>query len=128
VNLSDEEVVHWIWYHEKGVVRSLLRACRSEKCISPSLLDALSATEKKHAELLTIKARSEPDDGNQFATLSPLDARNRVSAALLEFRDQLSKGLVAMDAEMRNHELEKAKRKSKARYALQKKQDADKKA
>ena len=129
VNLSDEEVVHWIWYHEKGVVRSLLRACRSEKCISSSLLDALSTTEKKYSELLTIKACSEPDDdGHQLPTRSQLDARNQVTAALLEFRDQLSKGLVEMDAEMRTHELEKAKRKSKARYALQKKQDAEKKA
>jgi hypothetical protein len=127
-NLSEEEVVHWLWYHEKGAVRSLLRACSLEKCISPYLLEALLATEKKHAELMSIKARPESDDGNQVATLSPLDGRNRVRAALLEFREQLSKGLVAMDAEMRRHEMDKANRRSKARYAIQKKQDAEKKA
>ena len=124
--LSDDDVVYWIWRHDKGPVRSLLRACSSEKCISPSLVDALKATETKFSAQLKVEATSLSESRRQHAGLFPPDARATVTRALLEFRDDLCNGLLSMEGELRKYELENSRRKAKARRDAKKKDDSEK--
>lgn len=131
-NLSDNDVVYWLWQHEDGPVRSLLRSCNNEKCLSPSILESLKATQEKYSNLLKVEAPPQPltsegtesKSGNRY----PANARTIVTDALLEFRTHLCNGLVSLEGELRQHELENKRRKDRARREARKKmqQDAEK--
>jgi len=119
-SLSDDDVVYWLWRHENGPVRALLRACSSEKCVSPSLLDTLKATESKYSTLLKLEVPSQPA-GNCPSSLFPSGARTKVTEALLEFRRHLCNGLLSLEGELKQHELERSRFKAKVRRDAQKK-------
>lgn len=120
-NLCDDDVVYWLWRHENGPVRSLLRACSSEKCVSPSLLESLKATEKKHSSLLNLDVSQSVGDSQPASLFAP-NARTKVKEALLDLRDVLCNGLLSMEGELKQHELERSRVMSKARREKKKKE------
>lgn len=100
--MPDEHVVAWMWNHEDGIVRVLLKSMEDEICVSPSLKKSLRETESKHAVLKQFGSPwIEGTDSNYPMSLS--EGRERLNEALLEFRSNLLNGIKDTAAEIKNH-------------------------
>ena len=101
--MPDEHVVAWMWNHEEGVVRTLMKYCEVEVCVSPDLRRILRETEAKYCVL---KEFGEPwrDDASKSLSYpcSPAEARLKLTEALLKFREGILTGLKSTAAQIKD--------------------------
>ena len=107
--LTDREIVDWMWCNERGVVKSLLRSVKDEGCTDPSLYESLLAKTYEYQKLEDF-ARNPSASG-----MASIEARRTLTAALLELRDFLNDGVQELAKEFKQHELQRARMKAKAK-------------
>eukprot|EP00536_Pseudo-nitzschia_multiseries_P011871 jgi/Psemu1/260181/estExt_Genewise1Plus.C_4290011 len=99
--MPDEHVVAWMWNHENGLVRTLLRMAQKDICVSPDMWSNLKQVESKYSIL------------NDFGTpweegvviklpISPEKGRRHLDEALSEFRAALLDGIRDMATDIKN--------------------------
>jgi hypothetical protein len=113
--MPDEHVIAWMWNHEDGIIRTLLRMADEEICVSPDLKSALKQTESKYSDLkrFGIPWEEERNVHIEFP-MSPTEGRKFLDKALLEFRTTLVNGKQAMASEIKSRRVtsrDKARRK-----------------
>ena len=107
--MTEHDVVAWMWCDDDGVVKSLLRSIKREKCAPRLILESLTAKVKEYHTLEDFVAN--PKD----AGISPLDARKTLTSALLDLRDCLNDGVLELAKEFKKKELERGRMKAQAR-------------
>ncbi len=90
--MPTEHIVAWMWNHEDGIVRTLLRMAENEICVSPDIKSALKETESKYASLCEFGTPWESGVHIELP-MSPTKGRELLDEALLEFRVALLKGI-----------------------------------
>jgi len=90
--MATEHVVAWMWNHEDGIVRTLLRMAENEICVSPDIKSALRETESKYASLCEFGTPWEKGVHIELP-MTPTKGRQLLDEALLEFRAALLKGI-----------------------------------
>jgi len=111
--MPDDHVVAWMWNHEDGTIRTLLRMADKEICVSPDLKLALKQTESKYSALKSFGTPWDGEDAHFELPMSPAEGRQLLDKALLEFRTTLVNGMHAMAAEIKSRKVsarESAKR------------------
>ena len=111
--LSDEEVISWIWTDKRSIVSSLFRVLRKEPCVSPTLLESLRQIQTKHASL--VSTASTPGGNSVEAKVVAAKARTDLTAALLDLRRGLVRGVEQLSSDMRAYENEKSRWRTKVR-------------
>lgn len=107
--LTDSEIVDWMWCNEHGVVKCLLQLINDEGCTNPSLYESLVAKTNEYQKLEDF-VRNPSASG-----MSSMEARRTLTTALLELRDCLNDGVQELAKEFKQHELQRARMKAKAR-------------
>ena len=101
--MPDEHVIAWMWNHEEGIIRSLLKYVETEVCVSPELRLAVQDTVAKHDILEKFgKPWQEKGIGNCFP-LDPPEGRARLNEAMLELRKNLLDGIQQMASVIKKH-------------------------
>jgi hypothetical protein len=100
VIMPSEHVVAWMWNHENGIVRTLLRMAEKEVCVSPDIRLALRKTELKYSSLSGFGAPWEESIHTDFP-MSPTKGRQLLDEALLEFRATLIDGIRDMATDIK---------------------------
>ncbi|KAL3921197.1 MAG: hypothetical protein SGILL_002873 [Bacillariaceae sp.] len=116
VIMPDEDVVAWMWNHEDGIVRTLLRMASNEVCVSPRLLSSLKLTESKFSMLSQLGTPWEGTVAVVDPSLKGENGRRLLNEALLEFRERLLEGMNSMATEIKKKKAssrENAKKKKK---------------
>ena len=90
--MSNEHVVAWMWNHEDGIVRTLLRMAEKEISVSPHIRLALKQIESKYSSLSEFGTPWEASVNIELP-MSPFKGRQLLDEALLEFRETLLKGI-----------------------------------
>lgn len=120
--MPDEHVIAWMWSHEDGIVRTLLRMAKEEICVSPDLNMALQLTETKFSALSMYGTPwKHKHDGSDFP-MSPPEGRKVLNSALMEFRLKLLEGIDKMAADIKQkktsmRETEKRKKQQAKKFA-----------
>lgn len=115
VIMPDEHVVAWMWNHEEGIVRTLLRCIESENevCVSPELRSTIRETLAKHDILEQFGKPWEGSNAGFCGQIDPSEGRERLNKAMLELRKNLLDGIQQMASVIKKH-------KAKARLAARK--------
>jgi hypothetical protein len=103
--MPDEHVVAWMWSHEDGPVRLLLKLMENEICVSPSLKKSLGEIETKYEALKGFGTPWVESSSAESYPLSPMDGRKRLNEALLEFRKNILDGIQEMASEIKNRKV-----------------------
>lgn len=101
VIMPNEHVVAWMWNHENGIIRTLLRMTEKEVCVSPDIRLALKRTESKYSSLSGFGTPWEEGAHTDFP-MSPTKGRQLLDEALLEFRLTLVNGIRDMATDIKN--------------------------
>jgi hypothetical protein len=107
--LTDSQIVDWMWCNEHGVVKSLLQSIKDEGCTNPSLYESLVAKTHEYQKLEDF-VRDPSASG-----MASMEARRTLTAALLELRECLNDGVQELAKEFKQHELQRARMRAKAR-------------
>ena len=99
--MPNEEVVAWMWSHENGIVRTLLRMADNEVCVSPDIRLALKEIESKYS-CLSGFGTPWNKDSSADSSVSPSKGRQLLDEALMEFRSALVDGIRGMATEIKN--------------------------
>jgi hypothetical protein len=99
--MSDEHIVAWMWNHENGVVRVLLKFVMDEVCVSPELKQTMKDTESKFSVLEQFGTPWIAGSKHQDFTMSPAEGREKLNEALMEFRTNLLEGIDDMGTEIK---------------------------
>ena len=95
--MDDAHVVAWMWNHNDGIVRVLLRAAQGDVSVSPSMKESLLQTELKFRALEKFGTPWKTGiSENQELPMSPSEGRKQLTEALLEFRACLLNGIKDM--------------------------------
>ncbi|KAG7356205.1 SET methyltransferase domain containing protein [Nitzschia inconspicua] len=100
--MPDEHVIAWMWNHENGIVRTLLRMAQDEICVSPDMYMALRLTESKFSELANFGSPWEEGDEGLDPVISPSEGRKILNDALMEFRTKLLEGMDKMATDIKS--------------------------
>jgi hypothetical protein len=100
--MPDEHVVAWIWNHEDGLVRTLLNMAHKDICVSPDLNASLRVTEAKYSVLALFGSPWNDVKPLGSFPIPPMEARNQLREALLEFRTKLIEGMDSMATDIKN--------------------------
>jgi Protein SET DOMAIN GROUP 2 C-terminal/CW-type Zinc Finger/SET domain len=101
--MPDEHVVAWMWNHEEGIIRSLLKYVDEEVCVSPELRLAVRDTVAKH-DILEKFGRPWHERGAEICfPMNPLEGRERLNEAMLELRKNLLDGIQQMASVIKKH-------------------------
>lgn len=101
VIMPTEHVVAWMWNHENGIIRTLLRMAENEICVSPDIRSALKETESKYSSLSEFGTPWE-DGVHAELSMSPTKGRQLLDEALLEFRSVLLEGIRDMATKIKD--------------------------
>ena len=122
--MSDAHVVAWMWNHDDGIVRALLRAARSDVCVSPSMKSSLLDIERKYRPLENFgKPWVKDGPENEELPMNPAEGRKQLKSALLEFRTCLLDGIKDMANDIKSKKASERARKKKAHASQAEKQD-----
>lgn len=111
--MSDEHIVAWMWNHENGLVRLLLKSVVEEVCVSPELQQTMEDTESKFSLLAQFGTPWVEDPKTYEYPMTPAEGREKLNEALMEFRTNLLEGIDDMAAEIKR--LKSSGRKEAAR-------------
>lgn len=103
--MPDEDVVAWMWNHEDGIIRTLLRMADEEICVSPDLNLALKQTESNYSILRSFGDNWEKKDTEVKLPVTPAKGRQLLDEALLEFRKNLINGIDFMASEIKTRKV-----------------------
>lgn len=120
--MRDEHVVAWVWNHDDGVVKMLLKCIADETCVSPKVRKAVMDTASKHSALEKFGRPWLQDAKPLQEAISPLEGRKCLNAALMELRSNILDGIDEMAAEIKRH-----KTSSRKEAARKKKTDTERK-
>ncbi|CAJ1896278.1 unnamed protein product [Cylindrotheca closterium] len=120
--MPDEHIVAWVWNHDDGVVKMLLKCIADETCVSPKLRKTVMDTASKHSSLEKFGCPWVQDFKPSEEAMSPPEGRKRLNSALMELRSNILDGIDEMAAEIKRHKVS-----SKKEAARKKKVDAERK-
>jgi hypothetical protein len=123
--LPDEHIVAWMWNHDQGIVRVLLRQMQTEVCVSPALKESILATESKYSTLAEFGDPWEAGHARkQEYPMTPYEGRKQLTGALLEFRANLLDGMREMANDIKTRKASVRTRKKKNQIVQAKMQEA----
>ena len=100
--MPDEHVVGWMWNHPDGIVRVLLKSVEEDVCTSPALRKSMEHTETKYAVLQDFGTPWIEGSTTEFP-FSPIEGRQKLNDALMEFRSNLINGMQDVADEIKSH-------------------------
>jgi hypothetical protein len=118
--MPDGDVLDWIWNQQKGVVQTLLRCCETEPCVSPTLNHDIRSAVSRHSSILKDDNTVSPDRPSINHEVTP--KRRKLNRALLNLREILLGGVLAMEIEMKSYQLERQRKRDLARREASKAQ------
>ena len=116
--MPNEHVVAWMWNHENGIVKTLLRMAEKEICVSPDIRLSLKEIESKYSSLSEFGTPWEEGARTNFP-MSPFKGRQLLDEALSEFREALIQGIRNMATNIKDF---RASARDKAKKREEKKQ------
>ena len=101
--MPDEHIIAWMWNHDQGVVKSLIRLVSNEVCVSPEMKLAIEATCNKYSSLEKFGtpwcSAVPPED----FPMTPQAGKEQLMTALLDLRVDLINGMKDMAKAIKDH-------------------------